>query len=719
MLYLLADFDSINITIIIIDHLTHTSYIHLQDKYLQKMHFKQHGVALPEFMKIDSLSAAVEAGKIFGYPLMLKSRRLAYDGRGNAVAKSEEVLPVAIAALGGIERGLYVEKWAPFVKELAVIVARGRNACICSFPVVETTHKDSICHTVVSPAQVAPDIAAAAMQVAERAVGSLSGAGIFGVELFLLEDGKVLLNEVAPRPHNSGHHTIEACYVSQYEQHLRCILGLPLGDPAMRVPAAMMYNLLGEAEGEEGFAIVHETMMRAMSVPGASVHWYEKPEIRKQRKMGHITVVGPSMEVVRTRMDWIVNGKDLSQFKDEPLQTPPRSSLLPVFAVSPTTDGGSSAASGPPVSIIMGSDSDLPVMKSAAEILQSFNIPYELTVVSAHRTPERMVQFAQNAHKRGVKVIIAGAGGAAHLPGMVASMTPLPVIGVPVKGTSTDGLDSLLSIAQMPRGIPVATVAIQNATNAGLTAVRMLGVESPELDKKMTEYQNGLKEMVLEKAERLERVGWQEYLNKKYESEPLQTPPHHGSTSSLPMFADSPTTDSSSTVSAPPIGIIMGSDSDLPVMMRAAEILQLFNVPYELTVVSAHRTPERMVQYAQDARKRGVKVIIAGAGGAAHLPGMVASMTSRPVIGVPVKGSSTDGLDSLLSIVQMPRGIPVATVAIQNATNAGLLAVRVLGVENPELVKKMIEYQNGLKEMVLETAERLERVGWQEYLNTK
>ena len=208
VVYLLADFDSINITIVIIVHLTHTSYIPLQDKYLQKMHFKQHGVALPEFMKIDSLSAAVEAGKIFGYPLMLKSKRLAYDGRGNAVAKSEEVLPVAIAALGGIERGLYVEKWAPFVKELAVIVARGRNACICSFPVVETTHKDSICHTVVSPAQVAPDIAEAAMQVAERAVGSLSGAGIFGVELFLLEDGKVLLNEVAPRPHNNGHHTL-------------------------------------------------------------------------------------------------------------------------------------------------------------------------------------------------------------------------------------------------------------------------------------------------------------------------------------------------------------------------------------------------------------------------------------------------------------------------------------------------------------------------------
>jgi phosphoribosylaminoimidazole carboxylase len=164
------------------------------------------------------------------------------------------------------------------------------------------------------------------------------------------------------------------------------------------------------------------------------------------------------------------------------------------------------------------------------------------------------------------------------------------------------------------------------------------------------------------------------------------------------------------------VGIIMGSDSDLPVMQSAAEILQLFGIAYELTVVSAHRTPERMVEYAQTAHQRGLRVIIAGAGGAAHLPGMVASLTPLPVIGVPVKGSATDGLDSLLSIVQMPRGIPVATVAIQNATNAGLLAVRILGLSSPELVDKMLDYQKGLKEMVLEKAERLEQLGWQEYL---
>lgn len=258
--------------------------------------------------------------------------------------------------------------------------------------------------------------------------------------------------------------------------------------------------MIGEADGEEGFMLAHQTMRRAMSVPGASVHWYEKPEIRKQRKMGHITVVGPTMEIVRQRMNWIINTKGI---QDYPKENP-----------SALVSASERSCHGPPVGIIMGSDSDLPVMALAAEVLDSFGVNYELTVVSAHRTPERMVSYAQNAHERGVKVIIAGAGGAAHLPGMVASLTPLPVIGVPVKGSHTDGLDSLLSIVQMPRGIPVATVAIQNATNAGLLAVRMLGVEAPELVEKMSEYQNSLKEMVLDKAERLETVGWQEYLKK-------------------------------------------------------------------------------------------------------------------------------------------------------------------------------------------------------------
>jgi 5-(carboxyamino)imidazole ribonucleotide mutase len=156
------------------------------------------------------------------------------------------------------------------------------------------------------------------------------------------------------------------------------------------------------------------------------------------------------------------------------------------------------------------------------------------------------------------------------------------------------------------------------------------------------------------------------------------------------------------------VGIIMGSDSDLEVMQEAAKILEHFNIAYEITVVSAHRTPDRMFEYAQTARERGLKVIIAGAGGAAHLPGMVASITILPVIGVPVKLKALDGMDSLLSIVQMPGGVPVATVAINNAKNAGLLAIQILATHNDELADAMQEYKNKMKEDVLEKAAKVE-----------
>lgn len=166
----------------------------------------------------------------------------------------------------------------------------------------------------------------------------------------------------------------------------------------------------------------------------------------------------------------------------------------------------------PIVGIIMGSDSDLQVMSKAAQILDEFKISYELTIVSAHRTPKRLFDYASSALKRGIKVIIAGAGGSAHLPGMVASITPLPVIGVPIKTKSLDGLDSLLSIAQMPPGIPVATVAINGAKNAGILAVSIIGVNDKKILKKIQLYKNKLKKEVTEKAKKLEKVGYKKYL---------------------------------------------------------------------------------------------------------------------------------------------------------------------------------------------------------------
>ena len=164
------------------------------------------------------------------------------------------------------------------------------------------------------------------------------------------------------------------------------------------------------------------------------------------------------------------------------------------------------------VSIIMGSDSDLPVMKDAADFLADLGIDFELTVVSAHRTPERLVEFSKNAHKRGIQVIIAGAGGAAHLPGMVASMSPLPVIGVPVKSSnSIDGWDSILSILQMPNGVPVATVALNAAKNAGILAAQIIGANQADILEKVVAYKSSLQEAVLEKASRLEKMGYKTY----------------------------------------------------------------------------------------------------------------------------------------------------------------------------------------------------------------
>jgi 5-(carboxyamino)imidazole ribonucleotide mutase len=163
----------------------------------------------------------------------------------------------------------------------------------------------------------------------------------------------------------------------------------------------------------------------------------------------------------------------------------------------------------------------------------------------------------------------------------------------------------------------------------------------------------------------------------------------------------------------PSVGIIMGSDSDLSVMQAAADILKEFSIPFELTVVSAHRTPLRMVEYAQKARERGLKVIIAGAGGAAHLPGMVASLTTLPVIGVPVKSSnSIDGWDSVLSILQMPNGVPVATVALNAAKNAGILAAQIVATADNAVALALETYKHNMNQEVLEKAERLKTSGW-------
>eukprot|EP00669_Euglena_mutabilis_P002629 TRINITY_DN13301_c0_g1_i1.p1 TRINITY_DN13301_c0_g1~~TRINITY_DN13301_c0_g1_i1.p1 ORF type:complete len:414 (+),score=89.36 TRINITY_DN13301_c0_g1_i1:455-1696(+) len=409
---------------------------------------------------------------------MLKNRRLAYDGRGNAVAKTAEDVEGAFQRLGGTD--VYAERWAPFVKELAVMVARSPDGTVLAYPVVESVQRDNICHIVTCPARISRNARERAERVAFDAISTLTGAGIFGVELFLLPDDVVLLNEIAPRPHNSGHYTMEACETDQFEMHLRAVLGLPCPQPALRVGASMMINLLG---GDEGMPALQSFMRRAAAVPGAGVHWYGKAESRPGRKMAHVTVTAPDFPTLRRRVEQLGIPADIHGLH----------------------------ADAPRVGIIMGSDSDLPTMKAAAAILEEFGVPFELTIVSAHRTPSRMYDYATGAAARGIQVIIAGAGGAAHLPGMVAALTSLPVVGVPVLSSALSGTDSLLSIVQMPRGIPVATVAIGNATNAGLLAVRILGAQDPPLLARMDAYLKTQEQEVLHKSEVLESGGYKNY----------------------------------------------------------------------------------------------------------------------------------------------------------------------------------------------------------------
>lgn len=249
--------------------------------------------------------------------------------------------------------------------------------------------------------------------------------------------GSVFVNEIAPRPHNSGHYTIEACETSQYENHLRAILSLPLGSTALRVPSAAMLNLLGASSN---MSDIRTVAAHALTVPGASVHLYGKSECRKGRKMGHITVTANSDAERSERIRPLL----------ECFPSPSPAAELERYAPLAPQAGSGLSSRQPLVGIIMGSDSDLPVMTPAARVLDQFGVPYELTIVSAHRTPDRMTGYARAAASRGLRVVIAGAGGAAHLPGMVAAMTSLPVIGVPVKGSSLDGVDSLHSIVQMP-----------------------------------------------------------------------------------------------------------------------------------------------------------------------------------------------------------------------------------------------------------------------------
>ena len=418
----------------------------IQDKFVQKAHLKKHAMPISPFLPLhrNTIQALTAIGNSLSYPFMLKSRTEAYDGRGNCAVQDETELQVALDTLR--DRPLYAEEWSHFEAELAVMVVKVNGDAsgdweqyTKAFPVVETVHENSICKLVYAPARgLSTSTVNRAQLLARRAVSTFKGKGVFGVEMFLHEDGSLLINEIAPRPHNSGHYTIEACHLSQYDAHLRAILDLPIPEDGLQFihcgTSAIMLNILGGADPKSHLYVARE----ALSIAGARTHLYGKGDARPGRKMGHITVLADSMSVADERIAPLIIKADMIRGLKSPqtnLQSSPKTSCLDNL---------------PLVAVTMGSMSDLPVLRPGLDLLDELGVPYWKTITSAHRTPDRMIKFAKEAAQNGCKVIIAAAGGAAHLPGMIAANTILPVIGIPVKTSSLSGIDSLYSIVQMP-----------------------------------------------------------------------------------------------------------------------------------------------------------------------------------------------------------------------------------------------------------------------------
>ncbi|GAW18808.1 hypothetical protein ANO14919_082900 [Xylariales sp. No.14919] len=484
----------------------------IQDKFQQKEYFAENGLPVAPQMAIESGDARIasieQAAKRFGFPFMLKGAKGSYDGRGNFKVRAPDDFETAVTQMG--DQPLYTEKFVPFQMELAVMVMRtedddGKLKRVYPYPVVETIHEDSICTKVFFPPRnVAESIIQRAQKVGCDVVSRLWGRGVFAVEMFLVGD-EILVNEVAPRPHNSGHLTIELTESSQFDAQLSSILDqFPSPEFTLkpRYPSAIMLNILGGAKPDSHEKLVDLVESFSHPYAGVKLHLYGK-ESKPGRKIGHITTLGQSsVEQLSERTGRLIQCMD--EIRAE------RIGSIEKVGESVTQSGIT-----PLVAVTMGSDSDLGTLTAGLKVLKDFDVPFVVRITSAHRTPHHMMQFAAEMSNSGCKVIIAAAGGAAHLPGMVASEVALPVIGVPVRASVLDGMDSLLSIVQMPRGIPCATVGIGNSTNAALLAIRILGVAFPEYADKMKAYQEKMKNEVLAKDETILSVGWEKYLNRE------------------------------------------------------------------------------------------------------------------------------------------------------------------------------------------------------------
>ncbi|MEL6770249.1 MAG: 5-(carboxyamino)imidazole ribonucleotide synthase [Bacteroidota bacterium] len=271
----------------------------IRHKGRQRTTLAEAGLPGPAFARCATLDDARAALDTLGLPVVAKRFEGSYDGYGNATVRTPDDLDQAWADLAAGD-GLLLEAFVPFVRELAVLVARRPGGDTVVYPVVETEQRDHRLHACLAPAPIAGDVAAEARRVALRAVEAVSGVGITAVELFETEDGQVLVNELAPRPHNSGHYTIEGCHTSQFANHARAVLDLPLGDPSLRASHVALVNVLGHRASD---SVSAQGLDEALRVEGSGVHLYGKAAVRPKRKMGHVTVLGSEATDVRARAE--------------------------------------------------------------------------------------------------------------------------------------------------------------------------------------------------------------------------------------------------------------------------------------------------------------------------------------------------------------------------------------------------------------------------------
>ncbi|MEH1882202.1 5-(carboxyamino)imidazole ribonucleotide synthase [Nostoc sp.] len=264
----------------------------LLDKYHQRCYLRDLGLPVPQFFAIEKGENLQSKIEYLGFPAVLKARRHGYDGQGTFIIQDFATLEQKLSSETTnkpLNKSLFLlEEFVPFERELAIIAARSVEGEIVTYSVVETQQEQQVCRRVIAPADITPKQVAEIQAIAHTLLNSLEVVGIFGIELFLRADGKVLVNEIAPRTHNSGHFSIDACETSQFEQHLRAVCGLPLGNPALQCAGAVMVNLLGYENSHSDY---HSQRQKIAEIPQAHVHWYGKTESRPGRKLGHVTVL--------------------------------------------------------------------------------------------------------------------------------------------------------------------------------------------------------------------------------------------------------------------------------------------------------------------------------------------------------------------------------------------------------------------------------------------